>query len=142
MPQGISADLIATLEGFSREELDRFALESQQRAGARHRRGPLREEPRSRGRIARRQASCSTATSTRAPTPRSKRSRRSSRRSWSSARPPPGPNGETLDELALARYPEVKAIEHVHTAGNSSGIVDGAAAVLLASRRLREAHRR
>ena len=44
-----------------------------------------------------------------------------------------GPNGETIDELALKRYPDVKAIHHVHTAGNSSGIVDGAAAVLLAS---------
>ena len=44
-----------------------------------------------------------------------------------------GPNGETLDELALKRYPDVKAIQHVHHAGNSSGIVDGAAAVLLAS---------
>ena len=44
-----------------------------------------------------------------------------------------GPNGETLDELALKRYPEVKQIQHVHHAGNSSGIVDGAAAVLFAS---------
>jgi acetyl-CoA C-acetyltransferase len=46
---------------------------------------------------------------------------------------PAGPNGETLDQLALAKYPEVPAIRHLHTAGNSSGIVDGAAAVLLAS---------
>jgi acetyl-CoA C-acetyltransferase len=44
-----------------------------------------------------------------------------------------GAAGETLDQLALARYPEAKAIEHVHHAGNSSGIVDGAAAVLFAS---------
>ena len=41
--------------------------------------------------------------------------------------------GETLDELALKRYPETKAIQHVHTAGNSSGIVDGAAVVLMGS---------
>jgi len=46
---------------------------------------------------------------------------------------PMGPNGETLDQLALKRYPETKQIEHVHTAGNSSGIVDGAAVVLLGS---------
>src|SRR4029077_13980556 len=46
---------------------------------------------------------------------------------------PMGPNGETLDQLALKRYPETKQIEHVHTAGNSSGIVDGAAIVLLGS---------
>src|SRR5690606_23088797 len=44
-----------------------------------------------------------------------------------------GPNGETLDELALKRYPDVKQIDHVHTGGNSSGIVDGAAAVLMGS---------
>jgi acetyl-CoA C-acetyltransferase len=44
-----------------------------------------------------------------------------------------GPNGETLDQLALKRYPDTKKIEHVHTAGNSSGIVDGAAAVLMGS---------
>jgi acetyl-CoA C-acetyltransferase len=44
-----------------------------------------------------------------------------------------GPKGETLDQIALAKYPEAKAIRHLHTAGNSSGIVDGAAAVLLAS---------
>jgi len=44
-----------------------------------------------------------------------------------------GPKGETLDQIALAKYPQAKAIRHLHSAGNSSGIVDGAAAVLLAS---------
>ncbi|HEY7766569.1 MAG TPA: acetyl-CoA C-acyltransferase, partial [Longimicrobium sp.] len=44
-----------------------------------------------------------------------------------------GPNGETLDEIALARFPREGGIRHLHTAGNSSGIVDGAAAVVLAS---------
>jgi acetyl-CoA C-acetyltransferase len=44
-----------------------------------------------------------------------------------------GPNGETLDQLALDRYPDTQAIEHVHTGGNSSGIVDGAAVVLMGS---------
>jgi len=44
-----------------------------------------------------------------------------------------GPKGETLDQLALKRYPDTKAIDHVHTAGNSSGIVDGAAVVLMGS---------
>src|SRR6185369_6126324 len=51
-----------------------------------------------------------------------------------------GPNGETLDAIALRRYPEAKEIRHVHTAGNSSGIVDGAAAVLLASEDYVKAH--
>ena len=51
-----------------------------------------------------------------------------------------GPSGETLDAIALAAYPQAGAIRHVHTAGNSSGIVDGAGAVLLASERyVREA---
>src|SRR5690606_12669114 len=51
-----------------------------------------------------------------------------------------GPGGKTLDEVALGRYPQVSAIKHVHTAGNSSGIVDGAAAVLLASGDFVKAH--
>ncbi|HYN20475.1 MAG TPA: acetyl-CoA C-acyltransferase, partial [Thermoanaerobaculia bacterium] len=46
----------------------------------------------------------------------------------------------TLDEIALQRYPEAGEIRHVHTAGNSSGIVDGAAAVLLASADYVQAH--
>jgi acetyl-CoA C-acetyltransferase len=45
-----------------------------------------------------------------------------------------GPNGETLDAMALKVYPDVKAIQHVHTGGNSSGIVDGAAVVLMGSK--------
>jgi acetyl-CoA C-acetyltransferase len=53
---------------------------------------------------------------------------------------PVGPHGETLDQIARARYPEVGPIQHVHTAGNSSGIVDGAAAVLIASEDYVRAH--
>ncbi len=51
-----------------------------------------------------------------------------------------GFNGETLDQLALQRYPQVKQLHHVHTAGNSSGIVDGAAVVLIASGEYVKAH--
>lgn len=43
------------------------------------------------------------------------------------------PNGDSVDRVALSRYPEIGKIHHLHTAGNSSGIVDGAAAVLIAS---------
>ena len=46
---------------------------------------------------------------------------------------PVGPNGETLDQLALSAFTDQRAIEHLHTAGNSSGLADGAAAVVLAS---------
>ncbi|WP_404373200.1 hypothetical protein ACIHQR_18825 [Corallococcus coralloides] len=51
-----------------------------------------------------------------------------------------GPNGETLDQIALAAYPQTKAVRHVHTAGNSSGIVDGAASVAAASEEYIKAH--
>src|SRR6185369_1070179 len=51
-----------------------------------------------------------------------------------------GPNGETLDQMALRKYPQVGEIRHIHTAGNSSGIVDGAAAVLVASEDYVNAH--
>src|SRR4029450_6783655 len=51
-----------------------------------------------------------------------------------------GPNGETLDQMALKKYPQAGEIRHVHTAGNSSGIVDGAAAVLIASEDYVKAH--
>jgi acetyl-CoA C-acetyltransferase len=51
-----------------------------------------------------------------------------------------GPNGETLDQIALARYPQLSEVRHVHTAGNSSGIVDGAAAVLIGSGDYAKAH--
>src|SRR5262249_58540902 len=51
-----------------------------------------------------------------------------------------GPNGETLDQMALKKYPQAGEIRHVHTAGNSSGIVDGAAAALIASEDYVKAH--
>lgn len=132
VPQGISADLIATLEGFTREDCDAFAAESQARAAAAVEGGwfdgslfPVKhpetgevllekdEHPRP-GTTAEalgglRQAFVKFGAM------------------------PIGPNGETMNQIAMARYPEVKEINHVHTGGNSSGIVDGAAAVLLAS---------
>jgi acetyl-CoA C-acetyltransferase len=51
-----------------------------------------------------------------------------------------GPAGETLDQLAVARYPAAGQVRHVHTAGNSSGLADGAAAVLVASEDYVRAH--
>mgnify|MGYP002375797366 CR=1 FL=1 len=53
---------------------------------------------------------------------------------------PLGLNGETADQLALKRYPQLSAIQHVHTAGNSSGIVDGACAVLIGSAEYAKSH--
>jgi acetyl-CoA C-acetyltransferase len=132
VPQGISADLIATLEGFSREELDAFSLRSQQRAAVAIREGrfarslfPVRD-PAS-GEVA--------LQADEYPRPDT------SAEGLASLSPAfaelgaraAGERGETLDELALARYPQAGAVRHLHTAGSASGIVDGAAAVLVAS---------
>ena len=132
VPQGISADLIATREGFSREELDRYALGSQRRAAAAQRNGAFARslvpvcDPRSRELLleADEHVRPDTTLEGLAALPPS---------FAEPGRTPVGLRGETLDELARRVYPEVRRIEHVHTAGNSSGIVDGAAAVLLAS---------
>jgi acetyl-CoA C-acetyltransferase len=126
VPQGISADLIATTEGYSREDVDAFALESQIRAGKAWADGRFERSVIPVKDLAGR--SCSTRTRRSAPTRRWRRSGRSS---------PPSPGiGEMggFDAVALQKYTEVEAIEHVHHAGNSSGIVDGASLVLLGSK--------
>ena len=132
VPQGISADLIATLEGFSREDLDRWALRSQQRAGV-----ALQEGRFSKSLLAVVNPETGAVALDRDEYPRPD----TSAEGLAKLEPafvgmgamPVGPNGETLDQIALAAYPQAGAIRHVHTAGNSSGIVDGAAAVALAS---------
>jgi acetyl-CoA C-acetyltransferase len=131
VPQGISADLIATLDGVSREDVDRFALRSQRLAGA-----ALAE-----GRFAKSLFPVVDANG-KVVLDREEFPRPETTLEGLAALEPAfvkmgaaavGPNGETLDQLALARYPEAKEIRHVHHAGNASGIVDGAAAVLFAS---------
>jgi acetyl-CoA C-acetyltransferase len=131
VPQGISADLIATLDGFTREDVDRFALRSQKLAAA-----AVAE-----GRFARSLFPVVDA-SGRVVLERDEYPRPDTTlEGLAGLEPafaklgaaPVGPNGETLDQIALARYPEAGQIRHVHHAGNSSGIVDGAAAVLFAS---------
>jgi acetyl-CoA C-acetyltransferase len=139
VPQGISADLIATLEKFPREELDRFALTSQQRAGQAITDGRFKQslfpvvDPKT-GAVA---------------LDHDEHPRPSTTLDGLAALEPSfaalgamplGPKGETLDQIALARYPQAGTIIHAHTAGNSSGIVDGAAAVLLASPEYARAH--
>jgi acetyl-CoA C-acetyltransferase len=132
VPQGISADLIATLEGFTREELDRFALESQRKAAEAQRecrfsRSLFPVVDPATGEVALEKDEYLRPETT--------------LEGLSQLNPafvelgakPVGPNGETLDEIALRIYPQAGEIRHLHTAGNSSGIVDGAAAVLLAS---------
>ena len=130
VPQGISADLIATVDGVSREEVDRFAAESQEKAARAIAEGRLGKSlfpvVDADGKVV---------------LAKDEHPRQSTAEKLGTLAPsfvalgamPVGPNGETFDELARKRYPEVKEIRHVHHAGNSSGIVDGAALVLLAS---------
>ncbi len=131
VPQGISADLIATLEGFSREDVDRFAVASQQKAEAAQKGGHFKSalavtDPVTGQVVLDKDEHPRAGTTLEAVA-----GLQASFVSWGAMTL--GPNGETLDEMALKKYPQVKEINHVHTAGNSSGIVDGAAAVLIAS---------
>jgi acetyl-CoA C-acetyltransferase len=131
VPQGISADLIATREGFSRRECDAFAAESQWRAAR------AMEE----GRFGRSLISVEDADGKvvlevdehpRPGTTVDSLAKLPASFEGLGAQIPDG-RDKTLDEMALSVYPEVGEISHVHTAGNSSGIVDGASAVLLAA---------
>ncbi len=126
VPQGIGADLIASKYGFSREDADRYAAESQRRAAHAWDNGwfdksvieikdhiglPLlrRDEHMRPGTTAEDLAGLKAAFEI------------------------PGQQAG-FDDVALQRYPEVERINHVHTGGNSSGIVDGAAAVLIGNK--------
>jgi len=131
VPQGISADLIATREGFSREDVDKFALASQQKAAR------AIEGKRFAGSIFGVKNDDGSVALDRDEHPRADTTLESLAGLQAVfvqlGASPMGPNGETVDELALKRYPDTKKIEHVHTAGNSSGIVDGAAVVVMGS---------
>jgi acetyl-CoA C-acetyltransferase len=138
VPQGISADLIATLEGFSREDVDAFALGSQRKAAAAQRDGrfqgsllPIRDPE-----------TGVTVLADEHPRPDTTAEGLAALGASFAAlgAAPLGPDGETYDQVARRGYPAVSAIHHVHTAGNSSGVVDGAAAVLLASAEYVQAH--
>jgi acetyl-CoA C-acetyltransferase len=123
VPQGISADLIATKYGFSRTDLDSYALESQKRAAHAWQNGyfnnsvlPIRNHIEE------------------VVLDRDEHMRPDSTMETLSGLNPAfviaGEQGG-FDAVALQRYPEVEIIDHRHTAANSSGIVDGAAAVLV-----------
>ena len=126
VPQGISADLIATRYGFSRHDVDRYAAESQKRAAHAWDAGYF----------------------SRSVMPVTDHMGEVLLERDEHMRPGTGvddlaglkPAFEAMgaqfgfDSVAMQRYPDVERIEHVHTGGNSSGIVDGAAAVLIGSR--------
>ena len=127
LPQGISADLIATKYGFSRDDVDAYAVESQKRAGESLGRGPLQEFGHA-GEGRQRPHASSPRTSTCGPS--------TTMQTLAALQPSFVQMGEMagFDAVAMQRYPEVEAVNHVHTPGNSSGIVDGAAAVLIGSK--------
>jgi acetyl-CoA C-acetyltransferase len=138
VPQGISADLIATMDGVTREDVDRFAVESQAKAARAIAEGrlsrslfPVVDES---GAVVLEKDEHPRATTTLEKLGALEPS------FLAMGAMAVGPGGETLDQLALSRYPAVKEIRHVHHAGNSSGIVDGAALVLLASESYASAH--
>jgi acetyl-CoA C-acetyltransferase len=125
VPQGIGADLIATIEGFSREDVDAYALRSQERAAKAWAGGHF----------------------TRSVVPVVDRNGVQVLATDEHVRPDTTPEGLAalkpsfaavgdqagFDAVALQKYHWVEKIEHVHTPGNSSGIVDGAALVLVGS---------
>jgi acetyl-CoA C-acetyltransferase len=131
VPQGISADLIATREGFTRDDVDKYALHTQQKAAR-----AVEEKRFDRSLFAIKNDDGSVALA-RDEHPRADTTLEGLGQLKAAfeqmGATPMGPNGETVDQLALKRYPDTKQINHVHTGGNSSGIVDGAALVLMGS---------
>lgn len=123
VPQGIGADLIATLDGYSRTVVDQYAVESQRRAARAWTEGrfgrsviPVRDIL---GQIVlERDEHMRPATSL---------------EDLAKLKPAFEAMGQRggFDAVAMQRYPEVESISHVHTGGNSSGIVDGACALVI-----------
>ncbi|HVM94946.1 MAG TPA: acetyl-CoA C-acetyltransferase [Candidatus Acidoferrales bacterium] len=134
VPQGISADLIATIFDVSRQQCDHFAYESQQNAKR------AMTEQRYRSLVPVKDLEGKTLLD-RDEFPRFETTEEGlgqlqpSFVAMGKFVPPDAADGLTLDQRAQKRYPDVDKLNHVHTAGNSSGIVDGASAVLLASER-------
>jgi acetyl-CoA C-acetyltransferase len=123
MPQGISADLIATKYGFSRDDVDAYAVESQKRAATAWADGRFGKSV-----IKIKDVNGLTILD------RDEHMRPdTTMQSLGSLKPSFVQMGEMggFDAVAVQKHPEIEFVNHVHHAGNSSGIVDGAAAVLL-----------
>ena len=127
VPQGIGADLIATLDGYSRDDVDAFAMRSQQRAAHARDSGwfdrsvvPVRDE--NGVTILQRDDFIKPNTDMQA---------------LGGLKPSFAQMGKMgYDAVALSKYTEVESINHVHTPGNSSGIVDGASLVMLGNEKI------
>jgi acetyl-CoA C-acetyltransferase len=124
LPQGISADLIATKYGFSRDDLDAYAVESQKRAATAWDEGRFANSV-----IAVKDVNGLTILA------KDEHMRLTTMQSLAQLKPSFAQIGELagFDAVAIQAHPEIEAVNHVHHAGNSSGIVDGAAAVLVGS---------
>ena len=130
MPQGISADLIATKYGFSRDDVDAYAVESQKRAATAW----------NEGRFARSVVSVKDVNGLTILAKDEHMRPGTTMQSLAQLNPSFVQVGETggFDAVAVQAHPELETINHVHHAGNSSGIVDGAAAVLIGSKQAGE----
>ena len=133
VPQGISADIIATEYGFTRAQADRLAVESQKRAARAIAEGrfdnTLVEVKDLNG--------LPILTHDEYPRPST------DMQSLGALKPAFKDLGETMpgfDRVALMKYPHLERINHIHHAGNSSGIVDGAAGILIGSKAFGAAH--
>ncbi len=133
VPQGISADIIATEYGISRDDADAFAVESQKRAAAawkddRFKRSIIEIKDINGLPILDRDEYMRPGTDM---------------QGLGALKPAFKDQGEVMpgfDKIALMKYPHLEQINHIHHAGNSSGIVDGAAAVLVGSKEFGEAY--
>ncbi len=131
VPQGIGADLIASLEGFSREDVDAYAVESQARAANAWENGyfdqsvvPIYDQL---GEVLLERDEHMRPGTT-----------MDDLAGLKAAFEIPGQQAG-FDAVAIQKYPQVERINHVHTGGNSSGIVDGSAAVLIGNREIGDA---
>ena len=129
-PQGIGADTIATKYGFSRDDVDAFAVESQKRAATAWKEGrfaksivPVKDQ----------MGGIQLAHDEHMRPDADMQSLAALNPSFA------GLGSMGFDEVIKQRYPELEAINHVHHAGNSSGIVDGASAVLFGSKEMGKA---
>lgn len=132
VPQGVGADIIATKYGFSRDDVDAYAMESQRRAGVAIEEGRFRKSVMT----VRDQNGLPILDHDEYPRPGT------DMQALGALRPAFQMIGEAMpgfDAIAKLKYPELERVNHVHHAGNSSGIVDGATAVLIGSKAAGEA---
>ena len=133
VPQGISADIIATEYGFGRDDADALAVESQRRAA----------EAWKDGRFARSVIAVKDMNGLPILEHDEYMRPGTDMQALGALKPSFKDMGEAMpgfDAIALMKYPHLERIEHIHHAGNSSGIVDGAAAILIGNKAFGEAH--